>query len=138
MIQIKLKSNFGVKPFNLNWWEPTKTEWAPVLLESNKPFWKIQTEPSGRPWKKLSKGYQAWKDQNYPGQTILRLTGKMQDTAKIRTSLRNDRFEVLSTEVGPYHQFGTSRMPSRPWMGVPDTSLQKLTEIAWKNILKKS
>jgi hypothetical protein len=135
MFTLSTKTNFGVKLFNLNWWEPTKLEWAPILLNENKPFWRNQTQPNGRPWKPLTNQYRAWKKKRYGEQPILRATGKMQDTAKVRTSLKNDRFEVLTTSVGPYHQFGTKKMAARPWMGVPDTSLKKLSGIAWKHIL---
>jgi len=136
MFKFKVKTNFGVKPFNLNWWEPTKTEWAPVLLDSNRPYWKNQTEADGRAWKPLSAKYRAWKNGRYGPLPILRISGRMQDTAKVRADLRNDRFYVETTKVGPYHQFGTSKMAARPWMGVPDSSLSKLASIAWKNILK--
>jgi hypothetical protein len=136
MFKFSTKTNFGVKLFNPDWWEPTKLEWAPILLNENKPFWKNQTEPNGRPWKPLTNQYRAWKKRKFGEQPILRATGKMQDTAKVLTNLRNDRFEVLTTNVGPYHQFGTKKMAARPWMGVPDSSLEKLSGIAWKNILK--
>jgi phage gpG-like protein len=136
MFKFSTKTNFGVKLFNPDWWEPTKLEWAPVLLNENKPFWKNQTQPNGRPWKPLTNQYRAWKKKKYGEQPILRATGKMQDTAKVLTSLKNDRFEVLTTSFGPYHQFGTKKMAARPWMGVPDQSLEKLSGIAWKHILK--
>ena len=136
MFTLSTKTNFGVKLFNTDWWEPTKLEWAPVLLNENKPFWKNQVQPNGRPWKPLTNQYRAWKKKKYGEQPILRATGKMQDTAKVLTSLKNNHFVVLTTSVGPYHQFGTKKMSARPWMGVPDQSLEKLPGIAWKHILK--
>jgi hypothetical protein len=57
----------------------------------------------------------------------------MQDTAVI-TPWRTG-FKVLSTYYGAYNQFGTSKMPARPWMGIPDKSLIQIVPIAWKNIL---
>ena len=138
MIDIKVKTNFGKQLFNLDWWEPTKIEWAPVLLDSNRPFWKNQTEPDGRPWKQLTPRYAAWKKGEFGTLPILRLTGKMQDTARVRVDLKNDKFLVETTAEGTYHQFGTSKMVARPWMHVPDSSLTKLSTISWKHILKKS
>jgi hypothetical protein len=132
------KTNFGPTLFNLDWWEPTKKKWAPVLLDANKPFWKNEREPDGKPWKKLSPAYGAWKKKNFGPSSILRLTGQMQDTARIRVDLKNDKFFVETTTLGIYHQFGTSKMSARPWMHVPDTSLSKLSAISWKHILKKS
>jgi hypothetical protein len=60
----------------------------------------------------------------------------MLDVAFIKT--RGDTFLVQSTSYGKYHQFGTSKMEARPWMGVPDISLKHIVPIAWKNILSRS
>jgi phage gpG-like protein len=59
----------------------------------------------------------------------------MQDNAKIRP--KKDGFEVKTEKYGRYHQFGTSKMPARPWVGIPDKSLKQIVPIAWKNILSK-
>lgn len=133
MITLKVKN---LPKVNLNWWAPTQREWAPVLLAQQKPFWKDEKNPtSGRPWAKLSKDYAAWKDKNYPGQPILRATGKMQDTAKILPYQQG--FKVSTTPYGSYHQFGTSKMPARPWVGIPPQALASLGVIAFKNIFTK-
>lgn len=135
MIRFKIKGN-GLTPLNLNWWQPTKREWTPVLLDDHPQFWKKQVDPTyQRPWSQLSPRYSAWKSQNYPGQPILRATGLMQDVAYIYT--RGNQFLVRSTDYGAYNQFGTKRMPARPWMGVPDISLKQIVPIAWKNILSR-
>ncbi len=136
MFKFNLRTPFKGEPFNPNWWEPTKLEWAPVLLNENKPYWKNQTDTNGRAWRPLTTQYRAWKRKQYGDLPILRVTGKMQDTAKVLSYLKNDRFAVLTTSVGPYHQFGTKNMAARPWMGVPKSSLEKLSGIAWKHILK--
>jgi phage gpG-like protein len=60
----------------------------------------------------------------------------MQDPARILP--KDEGFEVKTTKYGAYHQFGTLRMPARPWVGIPDTSLQKIVPIAWRNILKRN
>ena len=135
-MEVNFKSNFGVKLFNLWWWQSAKEEWAKTLVEDNKPFWKSQTDTKGRPWAPLSAKYRAWKDKNFGNLPILRLTGSMQDSAQTITYLRNDKVDVQTTRVGPYHQFGTSTIPARPWMGVPDKSLSRLSSISWKYILK--
>ena len=112
--------------FNLNWWEPTQEEWAPILLADQKPFWKDERDPdNGRPWQARKPPTGSW--------PILRKTGVMQDTAEIVPWQRG--YMVNTTFYGPFHQFGTSRMVARPWMGIPETSLQKLSGIAWKHIL---
>lgn len=130
MITLKIKNPPKI---NLNWWKPTQREWAPILLEEQKPFWKDERDPTtGRPWQKLSADYAAWKDKKYPGQPILRATGRMQDTAKIQPYQTG--FKVASTPYGRYQQFGTSKMPARPWVGIPPKALARLGEIAFKNI----
>lgn len=135
MIGFKLTGN-GLTPLNLNWWKPTKEEWVPVLLDDHPQFWKSQVDPTyQRPWQRLTPRYQSWKSENYPGQPILRATGLMQDVAYIYT--KGDKFLVRSTNYGKFHQFGTSKMPARPWMGVPDISLKQIVPIAWKNILSR-
>jgi phage gpG-like protein len=130
MISFKVKN---MPSINRNWWAPTQRQWAPILLQEQKPFWKDEKDSTfGRPWAKLSPGYAAWKDKKYPGQPILRATGKMEDTAKIvpyRTG-----FNVNTTPYGAYHQFGTRKMPARPWMGIPPKALAALGAIAFKNI----
>lgn len=131
--------NFNVKnlpEFNLNWWKPTQKQWAPVLLGDHRVPWRQESDPTtGRPWKSLTPSYRVRKSKRYPGEPILRATGRMQDTARITP--RGEGFDVKTTRYGAYHQFGTQKMVARPWMGIPDTSLQKIVPIAWRNILKR-
>ena len=135
MIRTKITGN-GFIPFNLRWWKPTQEEWAPVLLDDNVPFWRRQVDPTyGTPWAALSPSYAKWKQAHYPGQPILRASGLMQDVAFI--SPHGKKFLVKSTKYGAAHQFGTKKMPARPWMGVPDISLKHIVPIAWRNILSR-
>jgi phage gpG-like protein len=136
MLKFKAKGD-GLRPLNVNWWKPTQREWTPVLLDDNLPFQRRQQDPTYKtPWARLTPAYGAWKQLHYPGQPILRRTGLMLDVAFIKT--RGDTFLVQSTSYGKYHQFGTSKMEARPWMGVPDISLKHIVPIAWKNILSRS
>lgn len=132
MIRFKITGEF--KRFNLNWWLPTKREWAPVLAKDQQPFWRQQTDPTtGRPWARLTPNYAAWKEQNFPGRPILQATGRMQESMEIK--VRGNVFSVKSTTYGKYQQFGTSVMVARPWVGVPDESMKQIVPISWKNIL---
>ena len=135
MIRFKISGN-GLIQMNLNWWRPTKEEWVPVLLDDHPQFWKKQVDPTyQRPWEALTPRYANWKNDHYPGEPILRATGLMQDVAYIKT--KGNVFLVQSTRYGKFHQFGTSKMAARPWMGVPDISLKQIVPIAWKNILSR-
>ena len=135
MMKFKVQGN-GLTPMNLNWWKPTKEEWVPVLLDDHPQFWKRQVDPTyQQPWARLTPRYASWKNERYPGNPILRASGLMQDSAYIFT--RGNKFMVRSTDYGAYNQFGTSKMPARPWMGVPDISLKQIVPISWKNILSR-
>lgn len=131
MIEIKVK---GKLPFlNEDWWPKTGESWTPRLLQENRKKWPSQVSPEGKPWKSLTPGYQKWKTGRYGSLPILRLTGKMLDGAVIKYD--KSSYVVETTDYGAYHQFGTSNMAARPWMGVPDQSLKILTQLAISNIL---
>lgn len=135
MIRFRVTGN-GLVPLNLNWWKPTQKEWVPVLMDDHPQFWKRQVNPTtGAPWSQLSPRYSAWKNNRFPGEPILRATGTMLDASYIFT--KGDQFLVRSTGYGAYNQYGTSKMPARPWMGVPDISLKQIVPIAWTNILSR-
>ena len=133
MIEFKLKN---LPTMNLDWWTPTQKQWAPVLLKDHAVPWRQESDPTtGRPWKSLTPNYRKRKDRQFPGQPILRATGKMQDRALIKP--KGEGFEVKTTNYGAYHQFGTLKMASRPWVGIPDVSLEHIVPIAWRNILSR-
>jgi phage gpG-like protein len=135
MINFQVKKD-GFTQFNLDWWKPTQKEWAPVLLKDQAVPWRQESDPTtGRPWVSLTPKYALAKLRKFPGQPILRATGKMQDEAKILP--KGEGFEVKASPYGAYHQFGTSRMAARPWVGIPDNSLKQLSPIAWKHILSR-
>ena len=135
MTKVRLRLQ-NLTPLNTKWWKPTKEEWVPVLIDDHPQFWKRQVDPTYlRPWAQLTPKYASWKAKRFPGEPILRQTGLMQDIAYIRT--KGNVFLVRSTDYGKYHQFGTSMMAARPWMGVPDISLKQIVPIAWKNILSR-
>lgn len=137
MISIRSSRTAPLPLMNLRWWAPTKEEWIPVLLDDHPQFWKRQVDPTyQRPWQQLSPRYADWKSRVAPGERMLRLTGLMQDSAIIVAN-RNNVFKVKTTSYGASNQFGTSRKPARPWMGVPDISLKQIVPIAWKNILRR-
>jgi phage gpG-like protein len=127
MIKITVEEKKSLKPFNKGWWNFTKVEWAPVLLEENKPFWELQTDSYRRPWVALDPG-----TKDLDG-FLLRETGEMFNTAVVRPW--GSKFIVDTTTYGAIHQLGTKKVPARPWMGVPDSALDRLPSIAWKHIL---
>jgi hypothetical protein len=133
MLKFKV-TGLPAQPFNLGWWKPTQVEWAPTLLKDHQAPWRSESDPTtGRPWVPLSRKYGDRKQKKWPGAPILRASGAMQDGAIIQPWRQG--FRVQTTSYGAYHQFGTSKMPARPWVGIPDKSLEQIVPIAWKNIL---
>lgn len=132
-MRLKFKFEEKLKPLKKRWWTPTKKEWVPHLWLDNRELWYRQTDDEGKPWKALSPAYEKWKTEEYGSLPILDAGGGMFDLSLIY--VRGNKFTVRTTEEGVYHQFGTSKMPARPWMGVPLKSLDTLAEIAIKNIL---
>ncbi len=132
MISFKFekKPNF----FRKNWWIATKKEWLPHLWLDNRENWIRQVDDEGKPWEALSPTYSKWKTEEEGSLPKLRVTGGMLDNSYI--VLRGNRFIVKTNEEGVYNQFGTDKMPARPWVGVPLKSLDKLAEIALETILK--
>ncbi|MCX7844361.1 MAG: phage virion morphogenesis protein [Candidatus Bipolaricaulota bacterium] len=82
----------------------------------------------GRPWPPLSPAYAAWKAKHYPGAPILVRTGRLR--ASLVGSTR-DTVEVMEPHMlrigtrvpyALYHQTGTSRMPPRPPIVIPEAA----------------
>jgi phage gpG-like protein len=120
--------------FRPNWKVKTLREWGKVVLEDNKPFWAAQTTTEGEPWAPLTPAYRLIKERKYKGAPILVASGTMLKSAYLRSS--GGKLLVVSTKYGKFHQFGTSKMTARPWMGIPASSVEVLPEIALKNILR--
>lgn len=135
MISIKIAPK-SFQGFKSTWWRPTQREWAPILLKENKSLWPTESDPTtGTPWASLTPRYRAWKAQNVGNLPILLFSGRMLTSAEVKPY--KSGFSVSSAPYGKYHQFGTSRMTSRPWMGLPETAMTQLPGIAWKHILPK-
>lgn len=71
-------------------------------------------------WEALTPRYAAWKERNYPGRTILELTGRLRAALQVETSdtvvEAESRFLFYGAEIpyGSYHMTGTTRMVARP------------------------
>lgn len=133
---IKIKAS--VPQFNLNWWKSSKAELARTLQQDNELSWSQERDPqTGKGWAPLSARYRARKNMIAPGQPILRLTGKMLNTAKIRPGSSVGLFSARTkANYGIYHMTGTARMPARPWLGVPNLTVPKMESIVVKAIVK--
>lgn len=119
-----------VSLFNENWWNSSRNEIASILQQDNEEAWSRERDPQeGTGWSPLSPRYQEWKDRNYSGSPILRLTGRMQDGTRIRPAGGVGLFSArMGARYGIYHMTGTRFMPARPWLGVPTMSMPRITQ----------
>lgn len=125
---MSFKFSGSVQLFNPNWWGSSKNPMADILQQDNEEAWSRERDPqTGKGW--------APRKQPTGGWPILRKTGTMQDKVKIRP-VAPGIFATKTTSYGPFHMSGTSRMVARPWLGVPETSMPKLTAVVKKAIIK--
>lgn len=131
---ISFRGSFST--FNENWWANSRNEMAQILLQDNQSAWPQEIDPQERTgWAPLSAKYASWKSRIAAGQPILRLTGRMQDRTRIRAAGSPGIFTAtMGADYGRYHMFGTSKMPARPWLGVPQMSMPRITEAAARAI----
>lgn len=92
----------------------------------------------GEPWTALSPDYAEWKDQNYPGSTILSREGFLRSAATSPTrevtpvslTLTIEPYDNNGTTVDPaWFQDGTSRMPARPLLPADGDPLPAEAEV---------
>lgn len=125
MISVKFK----VPEVNDRWWESSRNEIARVLQRENEASWKAEEDPNtGAKWAPRKQPTGTW--------PILNRTGRMQERTKIKPAGGVGLFSARTVSYGPFHQYGTSRMTARPWLGVPDRTLDPIAGIIAKNILK--
>jgi hypothetical protein len=124
--------------FNLNWWENSKNELSRLLLEDNQEAWGKEQDPqTQRRWAPLSPAYAASKARAYPGAPILRRTGLMEDRTRILPQVSRGIFTArMGASYGSYHMSGTLKMPARPWLGIPISSMPRMGEVIGKAILR--
>lgn len=92
-----------------------------------------EQSPRFDPWQALSPRYAKWKEKHHPGRQILELTGEMKATAtgndpQMIVDLRTITWYV-DQAYAPFHEFGTSRMPARPFFGATDQTQQIMGEV---------
>lgn len=125
---MKISFKGSVPQFNANWWNPSKYALARILQEYNEEAWSRERDPTtGLGWKARKDPKGSW--------PILRRSGKMQDKVKIRP-VAVGIFATRTTSYGPFHMTGTSRMPARPWLGIPSTAIPEMTSVVRSAILK--
>lgn len=118
----------SVPLLNPNWWNSSKNPIADILQQDNEEAWSREKDPTtGMGWQARKKPTGEW--------PILRRSGKMQDKVKIRP-VGPGLFATKTTSYGPFHMAGTSRMVARPWLGVPSSSVPKMTQVVKRAVLR--
>jgi phage gpG-like protein len=97
--------------------------------------------PSGG-WKPLEAEYAAWKMSRFPGQpTLIRGGGLFKSLTSFNSKDIdiNDTTATFSTsiEYAKFHQYGTSKMPSRKVIFEPQTFSEEFAEKITKHVVDK-
>ena len=93
-----------------------------------------KTSPDGQPWQPWSMATQRQYAQSGRGGSLLYRTGALNNSIQYRLS---EHTLTVYSNVGyaKYHQFGTSKMPARPFMGWVSEDINTLKQILVKGIV---
>ncbi|MDE2097862.1 MAG: phage virion morphogenesis protein [Patescibacteria group bacterium] len=103
----------------------------PVIADDfyaqEKDQFKSEGTEGGEEWQQLSPEYEKWKEVHFPGKPILQRTGdlykSLTSASDPNTVNRQERKTLTLGSKVPYaiyHQRGTSRMPARPEIQLPE------------------
>lgn len=127
----KWKEDFQL---NENWLPESLDEWTPMLRRDLLHYWERERDPgTGNRWAALSPKYKSWKIKHYGSLPKLILSGALLGGVTIRRD--GNRILAETLDYGLYHQTGTSKMPARPYLGIPPVALNQLTRISARRIL---
>ena len=130
----ELAAAFQAMSRSVSDWRPYWPTIAAVFYESTRQ--RFASDGFGT-WPRLSDGYAKWKIKNFPGEGILSATGNLRRSLTDRFG-PNAVYEeepqslLLGTNIpyATYHQYGTSKMPPRPPIGLRPTDPDLMTSLA--------
>ena len=125
-----MRFRLTVPVVNERWWDTSKRELSRLLLEDNQEAWREERDPQEQT---------KWAPRKPPTGTwpILRKTGRMQDTTRIRTPNTGIFTARTSAPYGRFHMTGTSRMVARPWLGIPAQSMPRMADVVGRNLFRR-
>ena len=124
-----LKLTLTMPKFNENWWKSSKKELDQIVERYNRSSWGKQQDPvSGDKWAKRKQPTGGW--------PLLNKSGKMFDSTKFKSGKDPMTFIARTVDYGKFHQYGTSKMPQRRWLGVGPEVTNEMAEVIAKNIVK--
>jgi len=113
----------------VNWWPKSKNKLNKIVEDYNRSMWPQEKDPvSLTPWAPRRQPTGTW--------PILRKTGKMQDSARFKTTSKPMIFVVNSVDYGIFHMTGTSKMPQRRWLGIGGRILDPMAKVIGETIFK--
>ncbi len=123
------KMTLTMPKVNMKWYQSSKSELTKIVQEYNKESWADANDPvTGTPWAPRKQPTGAW--------PLLKKTGKMFGTTKISSGKDPFSFKARTTDYGKFHQYGTSKMPQRRWLGIGGKLTPRLSAVIAKNIFK--
>lgn len=113
------------KLFNENFSQDVLEDLKVILLEELRESWRKEQNPDGRKWEK--------RKDDLPHK-ILNRTGEMQNSLYFSIE-NNSTLTAHFLERGAYHQYGTTYIPQRKWIGFPESAERKLKESIERNLI---
>ena len=120
MFFVLLSSSLTIPDIRLDWFARSKMEVLPIVKQHNQRSWTQRKDPvDGSRWE---------------GNDDLQETGSMFRT----TMFHMDNKEIYATVMkayGKFHQYGTSNIPQRRWLGINGFVVERIGNIFGKNLL---
>lgn len=121
---------------------PAFEKWGDDVAEEVRLNFAAEGAWFGSAWAALSPQYAAWKALHYPNKTILRRTDKLFDSLTERpmaVERIGKQQAVFGTDVkyARYHQGGTVKMPSRPFLELTAELQRKVNDRILDHIMGK-
>lgn len=113
----------------------------PAFRRISNDFKKVQRKKfsGGAHWAPLSHEYAGWKSLHFPGKPILVATGALKDSLTggsgyIEKIGDHDLELGTSDPKAEHHEYGTHKMPARPFMKVDRTTTRRWQRIVYDEI----
>ena len=124
-----MKFKLTVPKVNENWWRSSKNELQKVVEEYNKDSWSSGQDPVTK---------KAWEPRKQPTGSwpILKKSGKMFGSTKFKSAGVMLFSARTRADYGKFHQYGTSKMPKRRWLGIGGELTPRMEKIIGKHVFK--
>lgn len=95
-----------------------------------KPYWiQERNTKTGKKWKKRKE-----KPKRKTFHPLLKKTGRMQQSVRFR--LVGEEMIAKMEDYGPFHEFGTVKMPARPWVSLSEDNFNFFVDLFMKEMFR--